>query len=55
MVLFLRALAAVVIVTALGSLLAKRDPAMAIANIAIAMNLLNSARIHELESRDGQS
>ena len=42
----LRALAIVIIACALGSLLVKRDPVM-----AVAMTLLNSARIHELEDR----
>lgn len=55
MPLFLRTLAIVIIACALGSLLVKRNPAMAVANIAIAMALLNSARIHELEDKGGQS
>lgn len=47
----LRALAIVIIACALGSLLVKRDPVMAVAIMAVAMTLLNSARIHELEDR----
>ncbi len=51
MALSLRTLAIVIIVSALGSLLIKRDPTMAIAQIAIAICMLNSARIHELEDK----
>ena len=46
-----RMLAIVIMVSALGSLIIKRDPAMAIAQIAIAICVLNSARIHELEDK----
>ena len=51
MALSLRALAIVIIVSALGSLLIRRDLTMAIAQIAIAMTALNSARIYELEDK----
>lgn len=51
MALSLRMLAIVLIISALGALLIRRDPSMAIAQIAIAICMLNSARIHELEDK----
>ena len=51
MALSLRTLAIVIMVSALGSLIIKRDLTMAIAQIAIAMCALNSARIYELEDK----
>jgi len=51
----LRALAIIIMVGALAALLLKGDFAMSVADIATALSLLNAARIHELESRDGQS
>lgn len=51
MVLFLRALAIVIIACALASLLLRGDYTMATADIAVALSLLNAARIHELEDK----
>ncbi len=47
----LRVLAIVIMAGALAALLLRRDFAMAVADIATALSLLNSARIHELEDK----
>lgn len=47
----LRVLAIIVMASALAALLSKGDFAMAVADIATALALLNSARIHELEDK----